>query len=462
MSDIPNAPLVPPADAKPPRDASARRRSARSLFTTIVMVAGVGFTAWYYLLAPHPPSVKLDGVDPAVARAVRHARWGVWRAPRSGEAWGNLASLFYVHDFYNQADECFARAERFDPWNPRWPYLRGRSMNEQDPDRALPILKRAVDLAGDEPSATRLKYGEIVLERGRTEEAAAQFERILKHDPTDPRALLDMGRILLLRAQPKQAAEYLSQSTLIRPDIKQSHTLLAQAYEQMGDEPDAQLELQQAATCHENPLWNDLFLGEALGLKVGLKAELDRAATRLESGKAAEAVAPLEALTREHPDSSHAWAFLAQAYRQSGKPSRADNAAREAVRLSPDSVQALNELGNALFEQDRFAEAEESFRQASHQQPDLADAQFNVGLCRLLQADPAGAVEFFRRAVQCKPNLQVAYHRLGEALLRAGNPAEAIDPLREALRLNGTDAEAENLLHEAQHASAGNTSRPHI
>src|SRR5579859_4001927 len=104
MSQTPEAPIAAPVDCAAKKGWS-RRRPTRSLFTTMVIVAGVGFTAWYYLLAPHPPAVNLDNVDPAVARAIRHARWIVWRAPRSGESWGHLASVFYVHDFYNQADE---------------------------------------------------------------------------------------------------------------------------------------------------------------------------------------------------------------------------------------------------------------------------------------------------------------------------------------------------------------------
>lgn len=436
-----------------PRNPPRRRHWLRPAIIAATLALAAGLAGWYWLAAPKPPAAKLDGADPAVVAAIEQAERSVRRLPRSASRWGRLGSVYYAHDFYAEADYCLAQAERFDPDSPRWPYLRGRSMQDQDPDKALPMLQRAAELCAndpDAPAAPRLKYAEILLERGRLDEAEALLKAVLARDGDDPRALLGMGRLELTRGNADEAVDWLTRSVGQRGDVKAAHTLLATAYQRLGRQAEAADELRVAATLPENVLWNDPYLGVALGLRVGRDADIERAGDLLRQGRKPEAVALLERVTARYPDSARAWWKLGAAYIESGKPADAERALRTAVRVAPDMVEAHNELGRAMFEQGDYAEAERHFRAALDRNPNLAETWFNLGQCRARSLDWDGAAEAFAQTVRLKPDLAVAHIDLGVALLRDGRAGEAVGPLERAVQLKQDDPRAQHLLAEAR------------
>jgi tetratricopeptide (TPR) repeat protein len=404
--------------------------------------------------APHPPQVHLVNADPAVARVISSARSKVRIWPWSARNWGHLATLLYVHDFYAEADACFARAEALDPKNPRWPYLRGRSMLEQDPEAALPMLHRAAELSFKGPAAPQLKYAEVQLERGRLDEAQRFIDSAVAHgDANDPRAQLAAGRLALAEGRLQEAREHLARAARLRPDVKAAHTLLAMAHERLGDPAAARRELRLAAGCPENALWHDPFLGEALGLRVGKNADLARARDLLEAARKEEAVALLRKVTGAYPEAADAWAKLAAACNRAGDPAAAEAAARAALQRSPDLAEAHNELGSALFAAERYPEAQASFRESIRRRPGAAEVWFNLGLCLARQRDLPGAVAAFREAARLKPDLTTAHARLGEALIQDGRPAAALEPLERAFGLDPDDADLQQLLETAKRLS---------
>src|SRR5947209_9301049 len=105
-----------------------------------------------------------------------------------------------IHDFLAEADGCFANAEKFDGTEPRWPYLRGLARSGENPEDALPHLRRAAQLCGDLP-APHLRLAELLVERGDFDEAEGHIQRVLNRDPKDGRALLALGRISFARGR---------------------------------------------------------------------------------------------------------------------------------------------------------------------------------------------------------------------------------------------------------------------
>ena len=83
-------------------------------------------------------------------RSIRAQQDLVRQKPYSGGAWGSLGKVLYAHAFAPQANLCFEKAERYDPQEPRWPYLRALCFLQEDPNinHALPDLKRAATLTG--------------------------------------------------------------------------------------------------------------------------------------------------------------------------------------------------------------------------------------------------------------------------------------------------------------------------
>ena len=91
-----------------------RRRS----LLVVLILAGLGLAtaagwyAWRRLTAPEPPEVVVPSDDPVLAEAVEAARDRVRQEPYSAVAWGNLGKLLRGSGFKEQAEVCFAQAER--------------------------------------------------------------------------------------------------------------------------------------------------------------------------------------------------------------------------------------------------------------------------------------------------------------------------------------------------------------
>src|SRR5437764_828110 len=87
-------------------------------------LALAGWVGWRWYATPAPPRIPLDGVQTEIAQAVGAALEEVRRRPRSGAAWGRLGMVLHANGFDEHVADCYRNAERFDPNNPRWPYLR--------------------------------------------------------------------------------------------------------------------------------------------------------------------------------------------------------------------------------------------------------------------------------------------------------------------------------------------------
>lgn len=212
-------------------------RSIRRFFAGVCLLAlaGGSYYFWRQNSPPEPPIIKLPDSDPAIVKAIEEGRVAVQRAPRSGQAWGRLGMVLSIHDVLPEADICFAQAERFEPREPRWPYLRGLARSGEDPAAALPSLQRAAEGCGDIP-APHLRLAELLIERGRLEEAEAEISPVLQRDPRDARALLCRARLAMARGQPQKALEFARQSIQHAPDVKASHTLLGAIEQRSGNQ----------------------------------------------------------------------------------------------------------------------------------------------------------------------------------------------------------------------------------
>ena len=434
--------------ASAPASRSKRARRALILALTVGGLAVAG-AAGYFLrhraTTPAVPIIKTDGADPAVAKAITQARDEVECAPRSGAAWGRLAMVLSIHDFMNEAETCFAIAERFDPTNPRWPYLRGLARSDDSPDYALPCLQRAAQLSG-EVAAPPLRLAEMLSERGRLDEAEALIRPVYARNPQDARALLGLGRIALARGQVRESLDYLQRSIQLAPDVKASHALLASVQQRLGNSAGAEESQRKAATLPEQPIWPDPYLLEVNHLRTGLGAMIDLANFYLRQGDAKSAVTLMEKATRDYPEKPRAWFVLGKVLSEATNHAAAEQALRKAVLLEPTAVDTRLDLGSALFGQAKYSEAEANFREAIRLQPSLAEGWFNLGLCRMNQRDNEGAVEAFQKAANLKPDLTLAYIRWGQALGRLRRVPEAIQQLKHALELSPDNAEAKEML----------------
>src|SRR5687767_7433313 len=303
-------------------------------------LAGAGVIVALYLTAPRPPTVATEGVDFAITELIERATARVRLFPWSGAAWGRLGSIFYVHHFNAAADAAFAVAERCSPRDPRWPYLRGLSMAEENLQAALPMLHRAAELARDGPPAVRLRLAELLLERGDLDAARVQIDHVLRSHPKDGRALLNAGRLALIEGELEQSRAFLERARTAAPQVKAIFTLLASVQTRLGDQASAVKNLADATALGEIAFWPDPFRQETLEFKVGKDALLEKSAAATQRGDHAEALGILEKVTADYPESSRGWMALAHVHRLCGDGTSARKALEMAFQQEPDSPEA--------------------------------------------------------------------------------------------------------------------------
>ena len=432
---------------------SARHPISRRLWivASLVLAApllGAAFWwAWRPEPIPAPPSVSLEGLDPAVARSIEVAEARVRESPRSSAAWGSLGMVLGAHAFRSQAVTCFAAAERFDPREPRWPYVRGVMLQLDGVEvEAVPALRRAVALCPADPDAVRLRLADLLVKEGDLEAAELLYRDLLVRDGGHAAAHLGLARIAVARGDPAEGGRLLSDS-LDSPFVRRgAYLLLAEVALHLGDQTAAQEATRQAALLPPDAPWPDPFLTEVSDLKADSQTLTHRIESMRGGVQGDETHSLVEELESNHP----ALASQLEGRRQlaAGNLKAAEQAFREAARAEPDLAQAYFWLGVTLLDEHDLPGAASSFRQVVRLQPLHAAAYEKLGVCLEMQGDRAGAIEALKMAVRYLPQRAEMQRRLGELLAHDGQNAEALDHLRRALDLNPDDPAAKDLIKQ--------------
>jgi tetratricopeptide (TPR) repeat protein len=413
-------------------------------------VAGVGaYGLWLKYSMPDPPAVDMTGLDQEIIDAVEAARAAVRQHPRSPIHWGHLGAVLRAHEFNSESNFCFAQAERLDANDYRWPYLISLSVLNHDQEAALPYLRRAADLCGDQP-APRLRLGEVLLDRGETGEAEPLFRAVLEKDPDDPRANLGMGQIALARGDVEAALKHLRHAADRASRAKAIHTALAQAYRLHGDEKEAEQEQRILAALPDSWGWPDPVRQYVHDVWTGLRARMANIDSFDKQGLHEEAVVAARQAVQRYPNSAVARLVLGEMLNRSHNSPAAEPVLREAIRMDPRRTKAHFELGYALQAQRRPREAVESYRRTVELQPDFAVAHYNLALCLLELKDEAGAEKELLAAIRYRTEYPDALLALAMLYGRQGKYADARKYAEEAGRAAPSDSRPKELLKELE------------
>jgi Tfp pilus assembly protein PilF len=204
-----------------------------------------------------PPSVDWTGADPTVMKAIEAARAAVRQSPSSSHAWGQLGMILAAHNFAAEANVCFMQAEQLDPRETRWPYYQGTELCPNDPEVAIAKLQRAVELRDGHFDRARLRLGELLLRQGRLEEAEDHFREVLRQDPENALAHLNLARIARERGDLQASLKHLSRPMEGVYTRKASCLLAAEVHQRLGNEKVANQERQRAAKLPRDQDWPD-------------------------------------------------------------------------------------------------------------------------------------------------------------------------------------------------------------
>lgn len=413
--------------------------------------AALAWKLWLRTPPPQPPVLDPSGVDPMVWRALEAAQNEVERTPQSARAWGRLGMVLMAHQFRTDAVVCLARAEQLDSHDVRWPYYQAMALYRGDPEAAIAHLRRAVAV-GSKYEEPRLLLAELLLQRGRLDEAEKLFRSILSREPNNSRAHLGLAQAAFERDDLSLCLEQLRPAQDDPHTRKAAHTFLAEIQQRRGDRAAAQKALRDAQSLPDDVPWPDSLFEPVKEMVVGYLEVISHAAALLQNNQAEQAIALLQGAVEDYPESSWACLLLGRAWLQT-KPrnfAAAEKALRESVRRTPDSVEGHFYLGVVLSEQNDYAAAIPYFQKAVQLKPDHAAAWYNLGFCRKQQGDRTGAREAYQKSITCKPQFAPARINLGELLAEEGQLDAAEEQLRQGVELSPDDSRARKLLEKVR------------
>jgi Flp pilus assembly protein TadD len=159
---------------------------------------------------------------------------------------------------------------------------------------------------------------------------------------------------------------------------------------------------------------------------------------RLQTGRPADAIAPLREAMRLAPESAEVRHNLGSALLATGKTEGARIELETALRLAPDHPEAHNNLGLLLAAEGRLDEAAAHYRAALHAAPSFVEAMNNLATVLARQGDPASAESELMRALGLAPGYADAHRNLAVILAQQGREAEAAAHYREAERASAS------------------------
>jgi tetratricopeptide (TPR) repeat protein len=302
--------------------------------------------------------------------------------------------------------------------------------------------------------------GDILLQRGRPEEAAAQLRQALQLRPGLADAHTNLGLALFHLGRATDAIAQYRIALQTNPDAADAHNDLGNALNQQGDTQEAIAEFREAlrldphyADAHNN-LGNALFqqghvqeavaeYRETLRINPGIAtAHVNLGNALFQQGLIDDAIAQYRDALQINPDNAAAHSALANALLGQSRAGEAIPQNRE----NPADAGAHKTLGNALFQQGRIDDAIAQYREAIAINPADAETHNNLGFALFKQGQIGEAVAEYRRALQIDPTDAQAHINLGNALLAQGDAAEALVHLQKALELHPSYLALENKL----------------
>jgi tetratricopeptide (TPR) repeat protein len=401
----------------------------------------------------------------------------------------NLSIALHSAGRYEAAATELERVVASDPsLTPAWLMLGVTRLKLDQPDRALPPLRRVVE---KEPANTlaRIELADAHLQLGRFREAASHFDKAAVLDPNSPKAWLGVGRsytgiarqtfeelerlapdsgywaALLARAKASQqqyrtAFHLYRQAAERTPTLRGVHSALAEIYRrtdhpEWAAEEDRREQMFPSLNCPAEQLACEFAAGAYRALVDRLAGA--RTAEELywrslaASELAREAFARLDAM----PPSAEIHGLRAEAFRIRGLHQHAIQELQSALTLSPEDRELRHRLAEAYWLNGDFERALPLFQALHREMPESAAIAYQHADTLLQLQKPEEAIPLLTKAVKRRPDYPEAQVALARALVRIGRWQEAI-PHLEATRARDEDGGLHLLLARAYAATGQN------
>lgn len=291
--------------------------------------------------------------------------------------------------------------------------------------------------------AARTGLAEALASRGRTQEALAALDQVLRSDSGNAEALLTKGRILAALGRLAEAQELLttadkSVASLSISQRVQLLSILTETQLARGDVAVASATQQRLAAVAENAL-----ITRILAARIAMAKQ-----------EYSTASAELQRIVAALPDVTSARFLLGVAQLAQNNLYQAESQLARVVRETPENLEARKLLAQIRLRLHQPDAAMQVLMPA--QQADETDPQVNalLGMARLQLGDAAGAVAYLERGVAAKPDDRQAQLNLAATYLRTGDNQKAVTLLR-SMPYQAGDARREGLLIAAVGVAQG-------
>lgn len=297
--------------------------------------------------------------------------------------------------------------------------------------------------------------------QGKTGEATAYYEAILKVDPDQPDALHLLGLVASTRHDYSRAEELIRRALTIVPEssvfygnlgvvlrragrvdeaIEAYHTAIeldpssADAYFNLGKSLKLKGDIQSAEQAFRKSTELDPHKHTAWLSLMNVYADRKQLQTAIEIGQAG-----LKHCSR----SSQLHMNMGAVIKRLGKIEEVIAFYRRAVELAPNDVEPICRLANTLVDRHMIDEGQELNRRAQRLDPNNVHTLTSAGILQSAAGNTETAVQLFRKAISLYPEHGTAYVHLALALRKQGELTQALEALEKALAFDSIIAEAQ-------------------
>jgi putative PEP-CTERM system TPR-repeat lipoprotein len=312
--------------------------------------------------------------------------------------------------------------------------------------------------------------GQAQLQAGKTDEAIATFERLVKVPPESAEAHFLLARAYGLAGKHEQMQSQLNRALELDPAHFPSQVALVRFLVLEGKGQEAEKRMQALKAAHPDSLevlaqegWLQLREGRADEAVKTLQAVFDRSGSGVsrevveslamahwQARQWEESLAVRKSWLENNPKDVPMLLTLGQSYTQLRRFDDATKVYRDVQALMPDNVLALNNLA-WLLQKTAPEEALGFAEQANTLAPETPSIMDTLGWLVLERGDAARAADLFEEASKKAPdNPQYKYH-LAQALERSGEKERAKQILQELLadkRLESEHAKIRTMLQQ--------------
>jgi tetratricopeptide (TPR) repeat protein len=313
----------------------------------------------------------------------------------------------------------------------------------------------------DSSEANRLRdtFGKIVgcIQQGKPADAELLAQQILRDHPNDPNILRVSGVALMRQGKFKKAANQLSTSVKIAPDIADGHEQYGSVLAALGRIDEAEESLQTALRLDPNSMTVHSKLARlqamqgkdeearqtrdrVIELNPHLKKMQDAMKLQAE-GKYIEARQLVKIVLREDPDDINALNLMGGICVAQEAFNDAESFLRRAVGLAPDFTAAWSVLSMSLRRQSKFEEAIEALEKALSLEPGNADLHSTMGNMLLVWGKEERALVSLEKAIAIQPDHASALLCKGHVLKTMGDLDDAIRAYRASAKARADGGE---------------------